>query len=122
MDYPFPGAKKLGQRFHQESGKDSISVGMYYALCQILFQAIEKAGTLDSAEVRQAVLDNEFDTVMGKVDYDEKGVAIFPLANFQWWKGKQYLVYPIEHSKFKAKIASPWDEREQKTASASKEK
>jgi len=121
-DYPFPGAKELGERYYEHFGKHSVSAGMYYGLCQILWQAIEKAGTLDPTEVRQAVLSNEFDTVMGKVDYDEKGVALFPLAEFQWWKGKQHLVYPIEHSKFKVRIAPPWDEREQKTTSASKEK
>jgi hypothetical protein len=36
-----------------------------------LCQDIEKAGTLDSAEVRQAVLDNEFYTMMGKVKCDK---------------------------------------------------
>jgi branched-chain amino acid transport system substrate-binding protein len=109
-DYPFPGAKELGRRYYQNFGKHSVSVGMYYALCQILWQAIEKAGTLDSAEVHQAVLDSEFDTVMGKVDYEERGIALFPLAEFQWWQGKQEVVYPLEYStKFKVKIAPPWD-------------
>jgi len=111
MDYPFPGAKELGQCYYKEHGRYSVSVGMYYALCQILWQAVEKAGTLDSEKVRQAVLYNEFDTVMGKVDYDERGIALFPLAEFQWWKGKQQIVYPFEYSKFEVKIAPPWDKR-----------
>lgn len=121
-DYPFPGAKELGERYYDDFGKHSISAGLYYAACQILWQAIEKAETLDSAKVRQAVLDNKFKTVMGKVDYDERGVAVFPLADFQWWRGKQEVVYPFEYSKFKVKIAPPWDEREQKTESISKAK
>ena len=111
MDYPFPGAKKLGQRYYKEFGKYSVGAGMYYAVCQILWQAIEKAGTLDSASVRQAVLDGEFETVMGEVDYDERGIALFPLAEFQWWKGKQQIIYPIEYSKIEIKIAPPWDKR-----------
>ncbi len=111
MDYPFAGAKELGEQFHEEFGKYSVSVGMYYALCQILWQAIERAGTLDSAKIRQAVLNNEFDTVMGKVDYDDRGVALFRLAEFQWWNGKQELVYPLERSKFEVMIAPPWDSR-----------
>ena len=110
-DYPFPKAKKLGERYYKEFGKHSVGAGMYYAVCQILWQAIEKAGTLDSAKVRQAVLDNEFNTVMGKVDYDEKGIALFPTACFQWWKGKQRIIYPFEYSKFKVKISPPWDRR-----------
>ncbi len=111
MDYPFAGAKELGERFHKEFGRYSVSAGMYYAVCQILWQAIEKAGTLDSAKIRQAVLDNEFNTVMGKVDYDERGIALFPLAEFQWWDGKQQVIYPLEYSKFKVRVMPPWDTR-----------
>ena len=84
---------------------------MHRAVCQILWQAIEKAGKLDSAEVRRAVLDNEFNTVMGNVDYNERGIALFTPACFQWWEGKQQIIYPFEYSKFKIKIAPPWDKR-----------
>ena len=111
MDYPFPGAKQLGERYFREFGKYSISVGMYYALCQILWQAIEKAGTLDSANIRQAVLDNSFSTVNGIVDYNEQGVALFPLSQSQWWQGKQQVIYPFELSTFKIKIMPPWNKR-----------
>lgn len=110
-DYPFPGAKELGERFYKDFGKHSVSAGMYYALCQILWQAIEKAGTLDSAKVRQAVLNNQFYTVMGRVDYDDRGVAVFPLAQFQWWESRQQIVYPWDYSNFKFKIAPSWRER-----------
>ncbi|SHF99703.1 branched-chain amino acid transport system substrate-binding protein [Desulfacinum infernum DSM 9756] len=96
MDYPYPGAKELGQRYFEDHGYYSVGVGMYYALCQTLWQAIEKAGTLDGAKVRQAVLDNTFQTVNGPVDYDERGVAFFPMADFQWRDGKQVLIYPSE--------------------------
>jgi branched-chain amino acid transport system substrate-binding protein len=110
-DYPFKGAKELGKRFYEEFGKNSVGIGMYYAVCQILFQAVEKAGTLNGAKVRQAVLDNEFETVNGKVKYDEKGVALFPLADFQWWKGRQRVIYPFHLAKYKIKPAPPWEKR-----------
>ena len=110
-DYPFKEAKELGKRYYNDFGKQSVGVGMYYALCQILWQAIEKAGTLDSEKVRQAVLDNTFETVNGTVDYDKRGIALFPLAEFQWWNGKQQIVYPIEYSQLQAMPAPPWDER-----------
>jgi branched-chain amino acid transport system substrate-binding protein len=110
-DYPFKGAKELGERFYKEFGIHSVGAGMYYAVCQILWQAIEDAGTLDSAKVRQAVLDNKFDTVMGKVSYDKSGVAVFPLAAFQWWQGRQQIIYPFEYSKFKFMVAPPWGQR-----------
>jgi branched-chain amino acid transport system substrate-binding protein len=112
MDYPFEGAKELGERYYKETGKYSVAIGMYYALCQTLWQAIEKAGTLDDLKVRQAVLDNEFSTVNGKVKYDNKGVALFPPADFQWWHGKQLVIFPFELTEHKLRQAPPWDKRE----------
>lgn len=111
MDFPFPGARQIGERYYDHFKKYSVSVGAIYALCQILWQAIEKAGTLDSAKVRQAVLDNEFETVNGKVKYDKDGVAIFTSTASQWWNGKQMTVYPFEWSKYKIKLAPPWNKR-----------
>jgi branched-chain amino acid transport system substrate-binding protein len=101
----------LGERYYKKYQKYSVSVGMMYALCQVLFQAVEKAGTVDGEKVRQAVLDNEFDTMMGKIRYNDKGIGLFHLAFFQWWNGKQQTVFPFEYTKYKAKIAPPWDKR-----------
>lgn len=58
---------------------------LYYALCQIISRAIEKAGTFDGQKIRQALLDNKFDPVSGKVDYDERGFSIFLQPASQWW-------------------------------------
>ena len=111
MDFPFPGAKELGERYYEHFKKYSVSVGALYGLCQILWQAIEKAGTLDSAKVRQAVLDNEFETVMGKAKYDKDGVAVFTSTASQWWNGKQMTVYPFKWTDYKIKLAPPWNKR-----------
>jgi len=111
MDFPFPGARQIGERYYDHFKKYSVSVGAIYALCEILWQAIEKAGTLDSAKVRQAVLDNEFETVNGKVKYDKDGVAVFTSTASQWWNGKQMTVYPFDWSKYKTKLAPPWNKR-----------
>ena len=111
MDFPYPGAKELGERYVKKFNKYSLSIGATYGLCQILWTAIEKAGTLDSAKVRQAVLANEFETVMGKVKYDKDGVAVFLSIAGQWWDGKQMLVYPFDRTTWKVKIAPPWDKR-----------
>jgi branched-chain amino acid transport system substrate-binding protein len=111
MDFPYPGAKELGERYVKKFNKYSLSIGATYGLCQILWTAIEKAGTLDSAKVREAVLTNEFETVMGKVKYDKDGVAVFLSIAGQWWDGKQMLVYPFDRTTWKVKIAPPWDKR-----------
>lgn len=111
MDFPYPGAKELGERYYKDFGKYSVSAGATYALCQVLWQAIEKAGTLDGAKVRQAVLDGKFETVMGSVDYDENGVAIFTSTASQWIDGKQEMVYPFELSRRQLELAPPWNKR-----------
>jgi branched-chain amino acid transport system substrate-binding protein len=111
MDMPFKGAKELGERYYKAFEKYSVSVGATYALCQILWQAIENAGNLDGAKVRQAVLDGKFETVMGPVKYEENGVALFTSTASQWWDGKQQMVYPFEYSKWELKLAPPWNER-----------
>ncbi len=110
-DYPFKGAKELGKRYYKDFDEHSVSAGAYYALCQILWKAIEVAGSLDSAKVRQAVIDTKFETVNGPVDYDEKGVAIYPAANFQWRDGTQTIIYPFNLTKNKAVAMKPWNKR-----------
>ena len=110
--YPYLGAKELGQRFRKRYGKSSVSTGAFYATAQILFQAIEKAGTLDSATVRNAVLTHEFKgTVMGDVKYMPDGTAAFNATANQWWNGEQKLVYPVLEGGWKTKLAPPWDKR-----------
>lgn len=112
-EFPYPMAKELGQRFFVEYKRVSKVVGSYYTVAQTLFEAIEKAGTLDSAKVRQAVLSTHFkNTVMGDVKYDKDGVAYFRQGAFQWQDGHPMLVYPFELTKgYKLKVAPPWNNR-----------
>jgi ABC-type branched-subunit amino acid transport system substrate-binding protein len=47
----------------------------YYAVCEILGQAIEGAGTLDNAKVAQYIKDNHFDTVLGDTWFENQMLA-----------------------------------------------
>ena len=110
-DLPFPGSKELGERYYHDFHKYSIGIGAFYALAQTLWQAIEYAGSLDSAAVRQAVLHHRFNTIMGPVKYDEMGVSIYPALAFQWIDGKQNFILPFNFATHQLKIAPPWRER-----------
>ena len=111
-DFKFPGAKELGTRYVNEFGKHSVSIGLYYGLCQILWQAIEKAGSLDSSSILNSVLSNEFkDTVMGDVKYREDRVAIHLSTAHQWHDGYQELSYPIIEGGWKTQAIKPWNQR-----------
>lgn len=111
--YPYNGCKELGQKFFEKYKKRSTSAGLWYAYAQILFMAIERAGTLDGAKVRQAIVSNEFkDTLMGDVKYDENGYAVMEVGANQWWNGDQELIYPIVPGVSKPlRLAPPWDKR-----------
>ena len=111
-DYPYPGAKELGEKYRKKYNKPSVSIGMFYATAQILWEAIEKAGTLDGAKVREAVLKHEFKgTVLGDIKYQPDGTAGTSIAAGQWWNGKQKLVYPFFEGVMKVKVAPPWNKR-----------
>lgn len=94
-EYPYTGAKELGERYRKDFGKPSASVGAFYAFAQVLWQAIENAGSLDPNLVRQAVLKGSFKTVAGKIDYDLDGVGTYPPIAFQWIDGKHEVIFPF---------------------------
>jgi branched-chain amino acid transport system substrate-binding protein len=106
-DFPYAGAKQLGLRFRKQFKKHSVSVGMYYALCQILWQALTQAGSVDTGAIRRAVIANEFQTVMGPVNYDDRGVALFRLPAFQWVDAKLEILYPPEVARARVKPMQP---------------
>jgi len=112
-DLPYPGAKELGTRYANEFGKHSVSAGSFYALCQILWSAIEKAGSLDSAAIKEAVLTYEFkDTVMGDVKYNrETNTANHLLRAFQWHDGYQEVAFPAIKGGWKTQTIKPWNKR-----------
>jgi len=100
-----PGAKELQERFIKKYKTDSVSVGLSYANPQILAMAIEKAGSIDSAKVRDAVFGGEFKgTMMGDVKYNEKGLAFTPLIAMQWWNGERMPLYPAVPDKWTIKL------------------
>lgn len=101
-----PGAKDLGERFKKHFGRDSVNVGLYYANPQVLAMAIERAGTIDSAKVRDVMFGGaEFKgTVMGDLKFNEKGLCFTPPLALQWWNGERMPVYPPLKSGWKLKL------------------
>jgi len=90
-----PGAKELGQRYEKEFGKSSVSAGYHYATLQILATAIERAGSFDSARVRDAVFGHEFTgTTRGDIKFNKGGIAEITCLGLQWWKGERMPVWP----------------------------
>ena len=59
-----------------------------YAALQAWKQAAEKATSIESADVVKAMNDTEFDTVIGKFKFNEKGDPnLPPYAVYRWSNG-----------------------------------
>ena len=111
-NFPYPKAQELGKRFYDTFQKQSTTTGLWYATAQILWQAIEQAGTLDSAKVRDAVVNHEFKgTTMGDVKYGPEGAATYNQTANQWIDGQLKLIYPSVKGSAKVQPAPAWDKR-----------
>jgi branched-chain amino acid transport system substrate-binding protein len=66
-----------------------------YAVVQVWAQAVEKAGTFEGAAAVDALRRNEFDTVLGRLGFDDKG-DVTGVESFIWsvWSDTGY--HPAE--------------------------
>ncbi len=111
---PFPYAAELGAAFTADhNGFTSNSVGLYYAAAQILFTAIERAGSTDPGAVRDQVFNGSFPgTTIGDITYNDQGIADIPFLSFQWTAGgERQVLYPEEYATAKTATFVPWDQR-----------
>jgi branched-chain amino acid transport system substrate-binding protein len=86
-----PAAKAIVQRF-RESGYEPEGFTLYaYAAVEVWAQAVEKAGTLDYVAVIESLHAHEFDTVLGRISFDDKG-DVRGFEPFVWyaWKDGEY--------------------------------
>ena len=69
-----------------------------YAAVQVWAQAAETAGSLDLDAVTQVMHSRQFDTVLGKIGFDEKGdvTGFEPWQWFVWQADGTYV--PLEQS------------------------
>jgi len=60
------------------------AVGAAYQLMQILFDAIERAGTLDAAAVNQAIGETDMASIAHRIKFDQEHFNRMPLQFGQW--------------------------------------
>ena len=84
-----------------------------YGGCQILVEAIRRAGSLDSEKLREAILKMDHNTVFGAFRVDRDGVQVAHKGLlFQWQDGKKVIVWPEELAPGKARFPTPpWSQR-----------
>jgi branched-chain amino acid transport system substrate-binding protein len=83
-----PAAAEVVARFKEKGIEPEGYVLYTYAAIQAWKEAAEKAGTTDAAAVVKALNENEFDTVIGNFEFDDKGDPnLPPYAVYRWSDG-----------------------------------
>ena len=89
----FPGASKFGgytaqalvDAFEKATGKPYVPpLGWNDASYDILFDAIQRAGSKDREAVRKALAATDLDTVTGRVKFNPQHYSVAPLGGAQW--------------------------------------
>jgi branched-chain amino acid transport system substrate-binding protein len=93
-----PGAAEVVAQFHAQ-GYDPVGFTLYaYAAVQVWAHAVEEAGSLNLDAVVKAMHSRRFDTVLGRVGFDEKGdvTGFDPWQWYVWQAGGTYV--PVQRS------------------------
>ncbi|MHB8509808.1 MAG: amino acid ABC transporter substrate-binding protein [Candidatus Dormibacteria bacterium] len=83
------------------------------AACLAFQKALENAGSLDPAKVRDALASLDVMTFFGELKFDSRGVNTFkPMVVEQIQDGKHYTVYPADVANGKPSYPAPgWEQR-----------
>ena len=111
----YPGAREFVESYKKDfPGADLsfFSAGGYGA-CQILVEAIRRAGFLDGQKLRDVILKLDHNTVFGAFRVDRDGVQIaHKRLLFQWQDGKKVIVWPEELAANPPRFPPPlWSQR-----------
>jgi ABC-type branched-subunit amino acid transport system substrate-binding protein len=86
--------QSLYQRWVAQTGEPlNPNIGWGYLAIQVLVDAIERAGTLDGAEINKALSETDLMTICHRVKFDENQFSAQPLFYFQWFKTDQPWVW-----------------------------
>jgi branched-chain amino acid transport system substrate-binding protein len=111
---PYPGAREFRAAYKKEFGREPVyHSAAGYAGCLVYTEAVKRAGTLDSAKVREQLLKLETKTAFGEFKVDETGFQIaHKMVMLQWQDGKKMIVWPDDLANAKPRFPTPpWTQR-----------
>jgi branched-chain amino acid transport system substrate-binding protein len=92
-----PGVTELNAKHQQRFGRPAdVITGPSYACVQVVADAVQRAGRLEAAAIRDAMAATNLPTVVGPVRFRADGTGIQPFVVVQWQSGAQKLVWPKE--------------------------
>ncbi|MGD0234441.1 MAG: amino acid ABC transporter substrate-binding protein [Syntrophorhabdales bacterium] len=72
---PFAGAKEFARDYEAKFKRPPTTDAAYaYIACQVLEQAVKKAGSIDKEKVAATLHKEKFQTILGPYEYDERGI------------------------------------------------
>ncbi|MGH7331220.1 MAG: amino acid ABC transporter substrate-binding protein [Candidatus Rokuibacteriota bacterium] len=112
----YPGAREFVDSYRKEfPGADlSYHSASGYGACEVLVEAVRRAGSLGGAKVRETILKADLNTVYGGFKVDADGFQIaHKMVTFQWQDGKKVIVRPDELAPGKPRFPTPpWSQRQ----------
>jgi len=110
----FGTSEKYNQMYNERWGHDPAYQSASSTASGIAFvKAIEAAGSLDAAAVRDALAKLDDMTFYGQLKFDERGVNVTkPMVVEQWQDGKLATIWPADVASDKPQYPTPgWDKR-----------
>jgi len=94
----WPGAKEFLDNYVAKFKvkPDYLNSSLSYVACEIMEQAVEKAGTLNWEKVRDVIANDEFSTIYGKLKFTGLANLSQPGMILQWQKGEIDIIWPPE--------------------------
>jgi branched-chain amino acid transport system substrate-binding protein len=89
-----PEAAPVVERFRASGFEPQLYTLYAYGALQVWVQAAQKAGSLELQPMIASLREHQFDTVLGPIDFDEKGDLTVQNPAWYVWRGGKYL--PLE--------------------------
>jgi branched-chain amino acid transport system substrate-binding protein len=90
----YQAAASVVARFRDKGFEPSGYTLHTYAAVQAWAQATQKAGSLEVGKVIESLRDEQFDTVLGEISFDDKGDISAPGYIWYMWKSGKYIPAP----------------------------
>jgi branched-chain amino acid transport system substrate-binding protein len=113
-DLPYPGNREFVAAYQKEFTRaPSFYSAASYAGCQLLLDAVRRAGSLDSDKLREELMNMKSKTLFGDFAVNERGLQIGHKAvTIQWQDGRSVVVWPDEVATGKSRFPTPpWSAR-----------
>ncbi len=106
---PWPGAKEFEEHYVEKwkIRPDYLDSALSYVGCQIIEEAIQKAGTLDREKIRDTIATSEFTTINGPIRFTGTENLVTPSMILQYQRGDLEIIWPPESATAKPVYPKP---------------